>query len=340
MRLAEIYGPIQPQLDETQALFVEELKLGSGLIGELTRYVSLMPGKRMRPALTIAAAGLFPAGRRPAARKRVVQLAAAVEMIHTATLLHDDVIDGAALRRGLSTINAKWGDTLSVLSGDYLYSKAFCLLAELDHGAVLKLLSDTARLVCVGEVSQIQHRFDIHLSRQRYLKIIEWKTASLLRAAAEAGALLGGSGPADAARCRSFGLNFGLAFQILDDMQDLVGEESALGKSLGTDLSEGQVTLPMIYLRDAAGARASRMLAQCFNGHANGNGNGHTAPVDSDQARLRYRRLQKEAVKHQVPAYCRRVAGRYLAQARAALKPFPDSESKQLLLQLTNHLVR
>ncbi len=315
---------------------------------ELTRHVARMTGKRLRPALALLGAHVAHASRRNSATNRggsapvygggssswvsqAVRLSVAVEMFHTATLLHDDVIDGATLRRGLTTLNAKWGDTLSVLSGDYLYAKAFCLLSELNHPEVSQLMSDTARLVCEGEVAQIQHQYDLALTRSDYLKIIEWKTASLMGAAAQAGALLGGATPAQARRLGVFGTHFGLAFQIFDDTQDLVGEEDVQGKSLGTDLALGQMTLPLLYLRDHADPELRTQLSAWFNG----NGSGTLA-----QAREQLRLIRDEAIRHKVPAYCRRVADQYLAKARAALTPFPDSAHKQSLLALTDFVLQ
>ena len=331
-QLTEIYRPIQSQLQAAETLLLKELGSKNGLMGEMTRHIARMPGKRIRPALALLGAGVMSSSRKRGSFRgndKAVSLAAVVEMIHTATLLHDDVIDGASLRRGLTTLNAKWGDTLSVLSGDYLYSKAFCLLAELDHPAVLKLMSDTTHTVCEGEVAQIQHQYDLSLSRTEYLKIIRWKTASLMGASTQAGALLGGASLPQAKRLGEFGLNFGLAFQIMDDTQDLVGKEAEMGKSLGTDLALGQLTLPLLYLRDRAKQETRDLLSQCFNGNgANG----------SDDAGERMTLLKAAAFRAQVPAYCRRIASGYLNQAKAALKAFPPSVYKSSLLALADYL--
>ena len=340
MELTEIYRPIRSALQASETLLLRELSLkdgfGHSLLGEMTRHVARMSGKRIRPALALLGAGVARAahpGRANGSGEGIpssaVRLATAVEMIHTATLLHDDVIDGASLRRGISTLNAKWGDTLSVLSGDYLYSKAFCLLGELNSQTVLHLMSDTARIVCEGEVAQIQHQYDLTLTRASYLKIIRWKTASLMGASAQGGALLGGATSAQAARLGAFGLNFGLAFQILDDTQDLLGEEEVLGKSLGTDLALGQLTLPFLYLRDSAEPELRSTLSQWFNG----NGSRSAA-----QAREQLRFLKGQAIKYQVPTYCARVANRYLNLARNSLAPFPGSPYKTSLLALTDYL--
>lgn len=344
MTLAEIYRPIRSQLQSSEALLVRELapqrNRQHGLMGELTRHVARMTGKRLRPALALLGAGLACESRRGRNSanhaggswvSRAIKLATSVEMIHTATLLHDDVIDGATLRRGLTTLNAKWGDTLSILSGDYLYSKAFCLLSELDHPKVLQLMSDTARLVCEGEVAQIQHQYDMNLTRSAYLKIIEWKTASLMGAAAAAGALLGGATDSQARRVGLFGTNFGLAFQILDDTEDLVGDQDAVGKSLGTDLALGQMTLPLLYLRDRAGPDLRAHLSAWFNGNGS-----RTCAQGQEQLRV----LQDAAVRRRVPDYCRRVANRFLSKARAALEAFPASPCRESLLALTQFVLR
>ncbi|MBI3322143.1 MAG: polyprenyl synthetase family protein [Candidatus Omnitrophica bacterium] len=340
--LSEIYRPIQSYLQASEQLLLKELgtRMGSrgGLLLEMTRHVAQMSGKRIRPALALLGAAIAHEDAKHRGKNgssswvaRAVKLATAVEMIHTATLLHDDVIDGASLRRGISTVNAKWGDTLSVLSGDFLYSKAFCLLSELEHPAVLRLMTDTTRIVCEGEVAQIQHQYDLMLTRGAYLKIIDWKTASLMGASAQAGALLGGATPARAARLGVFGRSFGLAFQILDDTQDLVGDEEEQGKSLGTDLALGQLTLPLLCLRDAADPEFRSQLTQCFNGNGS-----RTAA----QAREQMQKIKQEAIRLRVPEYCRRAAGKYLLKARQALAPFPESAQKESLLSLTDFLVR
>ena len=293
-------------------------------MGELIRYVARMPGKRIRPALALLSAKLVSEG----LMEGPIRLAVAVELIHTATLLHDDVIDGASLRRGLSTLNAKWGNTLSVLSGDYLYSKAFCLLSSLESPGVLKLMSETARILCEGEVAQIHHQYNTALSRAQYLKIIRAKTASLMSACAQAGALLAGAAPRQALRLSQFGLQFGLAFQVLDDTQDLVGDEAALGKSLGTDAALGNITLPLIALMESGAADVSKRLAAWY-------GNGHSPAAEVELLTL----LREEAIRHKIPQACRRLAGRFLDRSRAALEPFPDSRPKESLLALTDYLL-
>ncbi|MBI4227285.1 MAG: polyprenyl synthetase family protein, partial [Candidatus Omnitrophica bacterium] len=195
--LDAIYQPIQGDLLRVEETLRAELRGVDGFLGEMTRYVSETLGKRLRPALALfsarAVSSLSDTG------NGVIQMAAAVELIHTATLVHDDVIDHATLRRAKPTVNARWGNTLSVLAGDYLYSQAFCLLSAVGSPEVLRLMSRTSQRVCVGEVTQVRHQFDVDLSEAAYLKIIREKTASLMAAACQAGALLVGA-PASVAQ--------------------------------------------------------------------------------------------------------------------------------------------
>ncbi|MBI1953584.1 MAG: polyprenyl synthetase family protein [Candidatus Omnitrophica bacterium] len=328
--LERIYSPIRSELKAADTLLARELSAGAGLMGELTRYVARMQGKRIRPALALLSARLIAGGRNGASGlgREPIALAVAVELIHTATLLHDDVIDGASLRRGLSTLNAKWGNTLSVLSGDYLYSKAFCLLSSLESPGVLKLMSETARILCEGEVAQIHHQYNTALSRAQYLKIIGAKTASLMSACAQAGALLAGATPRQALRLSRFGLQFGLAFQVLDDTQDLVGDEAALGKSLGTDAALGNITLPLIALMESGAADVSKRLSAWY-------GNGHSPAAEAELLTL----LREEVIRRKIPQACRRLAGRFLDRSREALEPFPDSPAKESLLALADYLL-
>jgi len=342
MTLDAIYQPIQSQLKAAEELFIQALAVDRGLLGEMTRYVAQMPGKKIRPVLALLGSALMktngststgretPQERCGPGQPPTIRLAAAVEMIHTASLLHDDVIDEAVLRRGLPTLHAKWGDALSVLSGDYLYAKAFCLLSDTGDPRILSLMSNTARVVCEGEVAQIQRRFDLSLSRDQYLQIIQRKTASLMAAAAEAGALLGGASSAQASRLNAFGLNFGIAFQILDDIQDLIGEETVQGKSLGTDLTLGQMTLPLICLKETADSKTQETLSRCFNGDGNGSG----AP----EQHLDF--LRAQAIQFQVPERCRQVAREHLDQARAALEVFGASPHKRSLEGLADYLIQ
>ena len=200
-------------------------------------------GKRLRPALALIAGG---------ATGNIgpdhFELAVVVELIHAATLVHDDILDSADTRRGLPTANAKWGNSLSVLLGDCLFSHALKLASGFRSGEMMRRMAEAASEVCSGEIIQTQRRFDLKLSVPDYYRIIEMKTGALFAVATELGAFLNEATPSVIAAMRTFGLKFGTAFQIYDDVLDLAGDETSAGKSLGSDLRKGKLTLPILYL--------------------------------------------------------------------------------------------
>ena len=211
------------------------------LIRQIAEYIIGSGGKRLRPSVLLLAAGAC-----GYAGRDHYTLAAVIEMIHTATLLHDDVVDESKLRRGHATANAAFGNAASVLVGDFLYSRAFQLMVSVDRMRVLAILADATNVIAEGEVLQLMHAGDTALDEHAYLDVIERKTAKLFEAAARLGAVLGG---ADAAREDAFGrygMHLGTAFQIMDDVLDYSGETEMIGKSLGDDLAEGKMTLPLI----------------------------------------------------------------------------------------------
>ncbi|MEO6138220.1 MAG: polyprenyl synthetase family protein, partial [Luteimonas sp.] len=225
------------------------------LINQVAEYIISAGGKRLRPMLLLLAARAVsphhapgthdPA--MPASDGDVRQLAAVIEFIHTATLLHDDVVDESDLRRGRNTANAVWGNAASVLVGDFLYSRSFQLMVELERAEVMRILADTTNQIAEGEVLQLLHVRNPDTDEVAYLRVIDRKTAVLFAAATRLGGLLGG---ADAATCdalHAYGLNLGYAFQISDDVLDYASDASTLGKNLGDDLAEGKATLPLIH---------------------------------------------------------------------------------------------
>ena len=225
------------------------------LINQVAEYIIGAGGKRLRPMLLLLAAravshrhspGSHEAAK-PASDGDVRQLAAVIEFIHTATLLHDDVVDESDLRRGRNTANAVWGNAASVLVGDFLYSRSFQLMVELERAEVMRILADTTNQIAEGEVLQLLHVRNPDTDEVAYLRVIDRKTAVLFAAATRLGGLLGG---ADAATCdalHAYGLNLGYAFQISDDVLDYASDTSTLGKNLGDDLAEGKATLPLIH---------------------------------------------------------------------------------------------
>lgn len=219
-----------------------QLRSDVDLIQQVASYIVQAGGKRMRPALLILAADAL--GLRE--DKRIIQLATVIEFIHTATLLHDDVVDESDQRRGKQTANALFGNPASVLVGDFLYSRAFQMMVSLNCPDIMSVLADTTNTIAEGEVLQLMHIGDIHLTEQQYLHVIEYKTAKLFEAAARLPAVLIHDNKADIA-LSIYGRKMGSAFQIVDDILDYQGDAAVLGKNLGDDLREGKVTLPLIY---------------------------------------------------------------------------------------------
>ena len=240
--LPVIQGLIAADMAAVDALIRRRLASDVVLINQVAEYIIGAGGKRLRPMLLLLAAGAF-GHRGPDAH----QLAAVIEFIHTATLLHDDVVDESDLRRGRRTANAVWGNAASVLVGDFLYSRSFQLMVELDRIKVMRLLADTTNQIAEGEVLQLLHVRNPDTDEAAYLRVIERKTAVLFAAATRLGALLAGADETMQQRLHDYGLNLGYAFQIVDDVLDYASDADTLGKNLGDDLSEGKATLPLIH---------------------------------------------------------------------------------------------
>jgi len=210
-------------------------------------YVCNSSGKRLRPALALLSGGAT--GKITSSH---VDLAVILELIHIATLVHDDIMDGADLRREQPTVNAKWGNAISVLLGDALLAHAMRLATNFSETEVVRRIADAAAEVCTGEIIQTQRRFDLKLSVQDYYKIVEMKTAALFAAASELGAFLSETTPERIGALKQFGVKLGTAYQVYDDCLDLVGDEEKIGKTLGSDLRKGKLTLPLIFLLQSA----------------------------------------------------------------------------------------
>ena len=230
-------------------------------------------GKGLRPALVMLAARV---GSRVDVQT-LVALAASIELMHHATLVHDDIIDAAPVRRKQPSLNAVWGNEISVISGDYLYARAFVLAASSLQPPELKALAHVAEVMCQGELAEIEHRYDTDLTEEGYLDIIRQKTAILMSACCELGAAVAGAPPETARRMGEFGTAFGLAFQIADDCLDLVGSEESLGKAVGNDLMQGSLSLPFIYLGQSQSAAQRRALFEPYFSH--GDRHGERPPV-------------------------------------------------------------
>ncbi|MBW8809624.1 polyprenyl synthetase family protein [Lysobacter capsici] len=240
--LASIQALAHNDMAAVDALIRRRLASDVVLINQVAEYIVGAGGKRLRPMLLLLAAGALN-HRGPDAH----QLAAVVEFIHTATLLHDDVVDESDLRRGRKTANAVWGNAASVLVGDFLYSRSFQLMVELDRLEVMKILADTTNAIAEGEVLQLLHVRNPDTDEAAYLRVIERKTAVLFAAATRLGAVLAGADAQVQQRLHDYGMALGYAFQIADDVLDYASDAQTLGKNLGDDLAEGKATLPLIH---------------------------------------------------------------------------------------------
>jgi octaprenyl-diphosphate synthase len=240
--LPAIQALAAPDMAAVDALIRRRLASDVVLVNQVAEHIVAAGGKRLRPMLLLLAARALGHGGADAH-----QLAAVIEFIHTATLLHDDVVDESDLRRGRKTANALFGNAASVLVGDFLYSRSFQLMVELERVPVMKILADTTNAIAEGEVLQLLHVRNPDTDEAAYLKVIERKTAVLFAAATRLGALLAGADEALQQRLYDYGMALGYAFQIADDVLDYSADEAALGKHLGDDLAEGKATLPLIH---------------------------------------------------------------------------------------------
>ena len=242
-------------MQRVDALIRRRLASDVVLINQIADHIIASGGKRLRPMLHVLAAGA--AGYHG---EHHVKLAAIIEFIHTSTLLHDDVVDESDLRRGRETANALWGNAASVLVGDFLYSRSFQLMVELDDMRIMRILADTTNTIAEGEVLQLLNIGNADVSEAAYLAVIERKTAVLFAAATELGGLLGGLPQVQIADLRRYGMELGYAFQIADDLLDYTGDAGALGKNIGDDLAEGKPTLPLIYALEQASPEQAQSL--------------------------------------------------------------------------------
>ena len=318
-----------PSLREVQALAAADMaamndliraRLSSDvlLINQIAEHIVAAGGKRLRPMLHLLAARAC-----GYAGAQHVPLAAVIEFIHTSTLLHDDVVDESDLRRGRQTANALWGNAASVLVGDFLYSRSFQMMVELDSMLVMRILADTTNEIAEGEVLQLLHVRNPDTDEAAYLRVIERKTAVLFAAATRLGAVLAGASDADQARLHDYGLNLGFAFQIADDVLDYTADAEALGKNLGDDLAEGKATLPVIHAMQ------------------------HADPATRERIRQAIELGDSEAMPEIVSAiracgsldYSQRCARRYAEAALAALAPLGDNPHLQALRSLASYAV-
>lgn len=234
--------PIAEDMAEVERVIADELQSPVGRVQEIARYITAAGGKRTRPALLILMARALGAD-----AKKAAYLGAVIEILHTATLMHDDVVDEGTMRRGRATANANWGNGQAVLVGDFFYTRSFQMMVKAGNLRVMEALSAAANRLSEGEVLQMMNARDPDVDEERYFAVIERKTACLFEAAAHMAAAIADASPEDEQACVDYTLYLGNAFQIIDDILDYQGDSQATGKALGADLREGKVTLPLIY---------------------------------------------------------------------------------------------
>ena len=261
--LARVTGLVQSQLNQVEARIIQQVAAFDPAIEGYVSYAIGGRGKRLRPLVALLAGGAT-----GEINSGHVDLAVIVELIHLATLVHDDVMDEAERRRAQATVNARWGNSLSVLLGDCLFAHALNLSTSFENSEISRAIARTASEICSGEMIQTQRRFDLKLQVEDYLRIVKMKTGSLFAAAAELGATISEADPAVIETLKTFGLRIGTAYQIYDDCLDIAGTESATGKTLGTDLRKGKFTLPvLIFLRSASEFERERCSSLILDGN-------------------------------------------------------------------------
>jgi len=320
--IEEILAPISAEMEQVEAGIARAISDADERDDRLThllRDVEAYKGKRLRPALVILSGKCL--GR---TTEQHIKLAVAVELIHTAALIHDDIIDGATMRRSRPTTCFKWGPEISVVLGDFLLSRAFRLIVSLNSLEATRMVLETTQAMCEGELRQLARRYDFDLDEQDYLKIIEQKTAALWATCCKLGAMATDASNGNPDRLARYGLSLGIAFQIIDDCLDLIGDETVAGKTLRTDIRKGKLTLPLIHLSSRVGPSQRRRLKELILG------------AESDKNIDQLLALLSE---HGSIEYSMERAKAWAGEARRMLSGIPDSRNKEHLLKLSDYVV-
>ena len=318
--LSQIFEPIRADLDQVDREFSRQVQSQVELIPKIGRYIQTSGGKRMRPAVLLMASRL--AGYQG---DRAVLYAAVVEFIHTATLVHDDIIDDSDLRRGRLAVHSRWGNDITVLLGDYLYIKSMALALTHDTLDIVRLLCDVTLRMIEGELYQLTKNGDVDITEDEHVEIIRRKTAYLFGGCAQIGGMLGRVNVEQEAALREYGFNLGVVFQLVDDLLDFTGDAAALGKPIGADLREGKMTLPLIHLLqqdETAGASLVREI------------------VESRSATEgQWRELVRILNDHRSIDYAYDRAGEFATRAKKPLAVFPPSAERDALLALPDYVL-
>jgi octaprenyl-diphosphate synthase len=320
IQLENLREPVLSDLRAVDALILAELNSPVALINEVVHHILKSGGKRMRPLVLLLCAKAL--GYEQDTEHQ--ELAAVLEFMHTATLLHDDVVDESHLRRGKDTANAIWGNQSSVLVGDFLYSRAFEMLARRSNIPVMKVFAKTTNTIAEGELLQLMNRHNAEIDEATYFKVIDAKTAQLFAAASEIGALISKQPERFRHAMRQYGLHLGLAFQIIDDVLDYVADPHVLGKNLGDDLAEGKITLPLIYAAKQGNSEQRQLITKAIE----------AGGLDQFDGII-------HAIKETAALdYCLAIARKHIDVARASLNDLPDSPYKEALDHLLEFVLQ
>lgn len=318
MPLQSIQALVQSDLEATNQFICSELKSDIPLINQLVQYILMSGGKRVRPLLVLLTARAF-----NHQDKKQIDLAAAIELIHTATLLHDDVVDNSTLRRGHETANSLWGNEASVLVGDFLYSRAFQLIVKLQNLEILNIFSDATNLIAEGEVLQLMNCHNPDTTEEAYFEVIRRKTAKLFEVSTKISTALTSYSSNQMAAMENYGLNLGIAYQLIDDALDYNASTEELGKNIGNDLSEGKPTLPLIHAMRKGSKSEIALIRDAIANGSTENLQSIIAIIESTGA----------------IAYTANAAKQHALQANALLKNIPESPYRKALHDLAEFVV-
>jgi octaprenyl-diphosphate synthase len=322
--LKTILSPISADMQSLNEVIRDRLSSEVALINQISGYIIEAGGKRIRPALLLLTAQAIANGK-PLAHH--LEMAAVVEFIHTATLLHDDVVDESDLRRGRATANAAFGNAASVLVGDFLYSRAFQMMVAPNELKIMQILADATNTIAEGEVLQLMNMHDPDVNEERYLQVIHYKTGKLFEASSALGALLAKSTAEQYAAAEAYGRHIGTAFQLIDDILDYTADAAQMGKNAGDDLREGKPTLPLIYLLDHGTETQKKLIRGAIE-------QAEELPEDL------FQQVYQAIMESDALAYTQAAAEREARLAQEALKCFPMNEATQSLLDLCDYSLK
>jgi octaprenyl-diphosphate synthase len=318
--LVQMFEPVRADLEAVEREFERQVQSKVAVIPEIGKYIQKSGGKRVRPAVLLMSARLC-----GYTGPRAVLNAAVVEFIHTATLVHDDIIDDAELRRGQKSVHSRWGNDVTVLAGDFLYIKSMAMALTQDTLDVIRLLCDVTLRMIEGEIYQLTKNGVVDLTEDEHFEIIRRKTAFLFAGCAQIGGMLGQAGEARELELREYGFNLGVMFQLVDDLLDFTGEAETIGKPIGGDLREGKITLPIIHLLKHGGAEAETLVRAMVQ--------------DRDVTPENWTRVKTLLAEHRSIEYAYARAVEFGEAAKRHLKMFPDSHEREALMALADYVL-